>query len=321
MTKVVVTGASGLIGSQVVQTLVESGMDVIATVRTRPERLRDQLAAPVEVLDVLNPGEAPWEACLDKSADVLIHCATANDIVSRNPANGMQLSVTGTWNVLEWARRNSIARVIYFSTFQVYGTEVEGIVAESRPVHCESAYGLNHWFGEEVCRLFSQKHAMSVAVVRPSNVYGAPAVSTVQRETLVPACFVRSALTSNQLTLHSSGKQRRNFVSTVEVAKACAHLASTGQAGFQIYNICSAYSASILDIARLTAEVYREQFGRELPIQVQSSQPVEGNRFEARSKLDFLWVPATASEHQMRTEIGRMVERMSSELSVVSQVI
>jgi UDP-glucose 4-epimerase len=299
--------------------LYEQGVNVIATVRAQPERIREQLSVPVEVFDVLNPETNTLDAALEcLPVDCLIHSATANDIVSRIPSQGMDLSVNGTWNVLEWARNRGIRRVIFFSTFQVYGTELEGLVDEDRPVKCESAYGLNHWFGEEVCKLFAKKYGMAIAVVRPSNVYGAPTVSTVQRETLVPTCFVRSALERGEIVLQSSGKQLRNFISTSEVAKGCTHLLSNFPADFQVYNLCSAYSASIIQIANITAEVYAENTGTRIPIRVQSALPSEGNQFQARSRLENLWDSEEESADRMRWEIAQVMKRMLNEISVAS---
>ena len=203
MSKVLVTGASGLIGSRIIRTLAERGMDVVGTARSSSEKLCQELGVPVRQLDVLSPHS---NALAGLQAECLIHCATANDIVSKVPAHGMNLTVNGTWNVLELARTLGISRFIFFSTFQVFGTELSGIVDESRPPCCESAYGLNHWFGEEVCRMFASKYPMDIAAVRPSNVYGAPLASSVHRESLVPTCFVQSAIRSGEIVLQSSGR-------------------------------------------------------------------------------------------------------------------
>ena len=64
---------------------------------------------------------------------MLVHCATANDIVSKNDGAGVSLSVNGTINILNAAVRASISKVIYFSTAQVYGTELVGRINEKPP--------------------------------------------------------------------------------------------------------------------------------------------------------------------------------------------
>jgi UDP-glucose 4-epimerase len=315
MSKVLVTGASGLIGSRIIRTLAERGMDVVGTARSSSEKLCQELGVPVRQLDVLSPHS---NALAGLQAECLIHCATANDIVSKVPAHGMNLTVNGTWNVLELARTLGISRFIFFSTFQVFGTELSGIVDESRPPCCESAYGLNHWFGEEVCRMFASKYPMDIAAVRPSNVYGAPLASSVHRESLVPTCFVQSAIRSGEIVLHSSGRQRRNFISTEEVAQGCAYLVDNLSRGFEIINLCSAYNASIREIAQITAEVFEQRFDRPLPIHSRSANPLCGNEFAARSKLRFLWNSPEHSAESMRTAIARLFDGMSARLPLVT---
>ena len=231
MRHVIVTGATGLIGSQLVKTLHATGLRVTATARDPQAAFAAEIGVPLSRLDVLEPCSADFA---NAGVDCLIHCATANDIVSKDPPRGFQLSVAGTWNVLDLAVRAGISRVIYFSTFQVYGTELSGVVDETTAPRCETPYGLNHWFGEEVCRTISRRHGIAIAVVRPANVYGAPAASSVRRETLVPACFVRDALAHGEIRLQSSGRQRRNFVSTKEVADACRHILEDFPPDFRI---------------------------------------------------------------------------------------
>ena len=297
---VIVIGATGLIGSRLVKDLLAAGMRVTATARSPTREVEVELGVPFVQLNVLRPS---MNRAVLPSADCLIHCATANDIISQTPADGFELSVTGTWNVLEMAVRFAIPRVVYFSTFQVYGTELSGRIDESAPVHCETAYGLNHWFGEEVCRMQAAKHDLSVAVVRPSNVYGAPAASTVNRNTLVPACFVRDARQHGEIRLRSSGRQLRNFVSTQEVARDCLSLLANCPGGFSITNICSPYSATIHDVALLTADIYKERFGKALPVRVMGSEPTVTNRFEAQSRLQSAWKTESSPGETMRKEI------------------
>jgi len=307
MRHVIITGSTGLIGSRLVKELHESGLRVTATTRRPHPEFEAETGVSLTPLDVL---EMSPEALFEDGADCLIHCATANDIVSKDAGRGFQLSVVGTWNVLDLAVRSGIPRVIYFSTFQVYGTELSGVVDENTPPRCETPYGLNHWFGEEVCRTVSRKHGLAVAIVRPSNVYGAPSASSVQRDTLVPACFVRDALTHGEIRLQSSGRQLRNFVSTQEVAAACLHLLDDFPDGVRTYNICSDYTASIRDIADLTADVHASRIGTQLPVRILSDEPRAAAGFHARSSLRSLWSSAAESRDCMRREIDLLYDIM-----------
>lgn len=306
MAKAIITGVSGYIGSRVALEFKELGLEVVATARNPTARLADELGLEVHRFDALESEVLP----LAEKSTCLIHCATANDILSRDFRAGVDLSVCGTWRTLELARAAGINQFIFLSTFQVYGTELNGVVDEETPVCCQSPYGLNHWFGEEACRLFSSLHGMSVAVVRPSNVYGAPAVSTVNRGTLVPMCFVAEAAQTGSITLRSSGKQRRNFVSTKEVADACSYIALNPHSGFRIFNVCSAMLASMREIAELTCAVSSERYGKSLDLKILGQEPAKGNSFEARSALEFLWPTKEESWARMRSEISSLFAQL-----------
>lgn len=279
---VVVTGASGFIGSALVRHLARENVPVTATARRRAERLTEELGRPVYALDVM--GDLAAAQGVFSGAETLVHCATSNDIQSRADDGGLTLSVSGTYRLVEWAVRQGVRRVVYLSTLQVYGTELYGAVNEATSPRCETAYALNHFLGEEVCRLAAARHGIDVVALRPSNVYGVPSVSTVERSTLVPMCFVQDAVKTGKVELRSSGRQRRNFISTDEVAESIGALIDDFPRGFTLVNAVSDWHASVVDIARLLAEVWRSTQGHDLTLNVLSDEPATPNEFQVTSR-------------------------------------
>lgn len=303
---VLVTGASGFIGSALVQHLASSGVPVIATARDRTGTLAKELRLPVHELDVM--GDLSAADALFAEADTLVHCATPNDIQSKAEDGGLTLSVTGTYRLIEHAVRHGVRRIVYLSTLQVYGTELEGEVTETTPARCESPYGLNHYLGEEVCRLAVLRHGIDAVALRPSNVFGVPSVSTVARSTLVPMCFVKDALATGAVELRSSGLQRRNFVSTGEVAEIIGELIAEFPKGYTVVNAVSDWHASIVDIARTLESIWRETQGRELALRILSDKPASSNTFTVTSNLISPRWPRTQSQHHMTEVITNLID-------------
>lgn len=302
---VLVTGASGFIGSALIMHLIQIGVPVIATARSRTGMLAEELGLPVGELDVM--GDLSVAADLFGEADTLVHCATPNDIQSKGEDGGLALSVTGTYRLIEHAVRHGLRRIVYLSTLQVYGTELEGVVTEATPVQCETPYGLNHYLGEEVCRLAALRHGIDAVVLRPSNVYGVPSVSTVSRSTLVPMCFVKDALAKGAVELRSSGLQRRNFVSTSEVAEIIGALIGEIPKGYTVVNAVSDWHASIVDIARMLQKIWRETQGESLALRILSDDPATGNEFAATSNfIPPRWTRAQ-SQHHMSEVITALI--------------
>lgn len=302
MSRILITGAAGFIGSRLAKQAKHAGHDVIATARRVSEKLELEMEMPVISLDVLKPISLESVG----EIDAIVHCATANDILSRDFEAGVQLSVMGTRNILEFAKAHGIKKVIFLSTLQVYGTELSGEISEDTTVSCQSAYALNHYFGEELCRMYANTYGLDVVLLRPANIYGIPDVSTVQRSTLVPMCFVQDAKNTGSVTLRSSGLQRRNFISTHEVAGACLHLLGDFPQGCNVVNLASDWLSNILEIAEMTTQVYFELYKKPMELRVLSNEPRSGNHFTVQSRVAKLRPSKEASRQAMRNVITEL---------------
>lgn len=278
--RVLITGASGYLGSRLARRLADDGVPLRATARRQCGVVADQLAIPVEQLDVM--GALPSF----EGVETLVHCATPNDIDSSAEDAGLPLAVLGTRRLLDHAVAAGVRRVVFLSTLQVYGTELAGEITEETPPRLEKPYGLNHLLGEEVCRYFATAHGLDVVALRPSNVFGVPLVSTVDRWTLVPMCFVRDAMRDDALTLRSSGRQVRNFVSTAEVADLIARLIANFPSGYSIVNAASNWNTTVHEIATMVQEAWQTAFGRPLRLTLLSDEPARSNFFTVASRYE-----------------------------------
>lgn len=296
--KVLVTGTSGFIGSATARRLKQAEVPVVATARAPSKILEQELELPVSQLDVM-------QGIPDlKGIRTIVHAASPNDIRSRDDDGAIPLAVMGTRALIDRAAEQGVERFIFLSTIQVYGTELTGNVDETTPHKCETIYGLNHYLGEEVCRHYAIARGMNVVSLRPSNVYGVPPVSTVDRWTLVPMCFVREAWENGTLTLKSSGKQLRNFVSIDEVTDVIVRLLDTFPTGYSVINAGSSWRANIATIAEMVAEIWLRETGQMLPIDIQSDQPLSGNDFHYVSRA----FPSALTPGESRQKMIQVIE-------------
>ena len=277
--KIYITGVSGFIGSRIARFILSKDYQVIGITRKLSSVVKNELGIDVIEADLNDTSQLELD-----TAHTLIHCATANDILSKDISAGFSLSVIGTVKILEASKRAGIQNVIFFSTAQVYGTELNGYFDEFSKINCETPYALNHYFGEEMCKFYSDNYNFNTAVLRPSNVYGVPEISTVNRNTLVPMCFVEEAIKHGSITLRSSGKQTRNFISTDEVADIVIKNLKNFPKGFTKINCSSNLNLSILDIAKVVVNSYEKNFKRKLIINVKNDEPKQSNIFEYKSK-------------------------------------
>jgi UDP-glucose 4-epimerase len=275
--KFIITGANGFIGSYLSDFLLKSGHEVVGISRKFFPKIREKLTgAQLIELDILSPD---FEK-LNISADAVIHLAASNDILSKNLAKGIELSTVGTVNALKFAVHNKIPKFIFYSTLQVLGTELAGRYDGESKIKPENDYAMNHVFGEQYAEMFSRKFGFKVAVVRPSNIYGRFLTPEIDRWTLVPGCFIKEALESGTITLLSSGKQFRNFISLEELSYLTEHIAINMQKTFDNIILASGQYDRIIDVAELTQKILKDKFGKHVELIVKSENPSAPNQFE-----------------------------------------
>ncbi len=261
---ILVTGATGFIGSNIVNLIKNKNfIDVVPCARRINFEFTELINHNFYKWDVLEEGGPEYSGQIS----AIIHCATANDVVSSNFNSGMKLTVDGTHNVLEYAVRNRIKEVFFLSTIQVFGKELVGEIANNSPIKCETPYALNHFYGEELCKMFHTKYGLNITVIRPTNVYGLPQLPSVNRNTLVPTCFVEDAFRKGSIRLISSGMQNRNFIFNNDLAREVVKLLTfNDNYGYRSINLASNFYLNIRSVANLVAMKYFEKTGRVLPI-------------------------------------------------------
>lgn len=305
----VITGASGFIGSYLCTYLLKKGHTVVATARNKNKMPHfDQEQFFSFEVDVLNPSSLA--NINDFYIDAVVHTATSNDILSKNVSSGIELSTVGTKNVLDFCVERKIPKILFFSTFQVYGTELNGTINERTPIRCQSNYGINHLFGEQYIEMYSREKSIMGIAIRPSNVYGRFTTPFVERWTLVPGCFCKEAFLSNTITLLSSGKQTRNFVGLHEVSAGVSAILDHKDKGFSVYNIASNENLNMLSVAEMVQNIFEERYGRKVPIKVMNDEPRTSNSFTVDlEKLQHIGYQPERS-YNLETEINQIFDHL-----------
>lgn len=275
--KILITGANGFIGSYLAHFFLKKGHEVIASSRQFHPSTRALLTrAQLIELDVLNTELLQNTAV---QADVVIHTATANDIISRNGIKGIELSAIGTKNILDLAVKNNIPNCIVFSTLQVYGTELTGEISESSPLHFANDYGINHLLAEMYAEMYSRQGKVQTVSVRPSNVYGPVLTDAFNRWSLVPGCFCKEAMKSGTITIKSSGRQTRNFVHLENLSRAVESIIKRFPDKYECYNLASSRYLMMTEVAGITKQVYEKEFQKQVQVNIGGTEPAEPNRF------------------------------------------
>jgi len=186
--RVLITGATGLLGSHIAEVLVAGGTEVVALCREGSDTsFVESLGCLIARGDVRADAETLRPAFRGCSA--LVHAAAQVYAGGSWPAV-RESNVDGTRNVLTAARLTGVEHVVHLSTVAVYGG-VEGPVDEDAPIDTpippSDLYARSKREAEAVARGIEERHGLPVTIVRPSAVYGerdrlmTPAVADILR--------------------------------------------------------------------------------------------------------------------------------------------
>jgi len=248
MTKVLVTGGAGFIGSHLCEGLVARGLDVRVLDNLSYGR-RDWVPPAAEFLegDIRDP-----DACRRAAAGVhgVFHMAA----MSRSGPSQDQIelctasNIVGTQNMLLAARDAGVKRFIYSGSSTYYGSRPPPH-RESDPPDLLNIYGVTKRVGEQYTLLFDQGFDLPSLVLRYFNVYG-PRQPETGAYALVLGIFLKRRAEGKVLEIHGDGRQRRDFVHVRDVVAANIAAYESAVRG-EVFNVGSGTSLSVKELADL----------------------------------------------------------------------
>ena len=267
--RVLITGGMGYIGGRMAVHYSGARPDMPLRIMTR--RSSEQWPEWAAGMDVVNADvldSSSLNAALE-GVDTVIHLAAIdeNDCVL-DPDLALEVNGRGTYLLLQACQEQNVNRIIYFSTFHVYGPRAIQPITEltaTRPVH---PYAFTHRLAEDYVNWFRLRDKMETMIVRLSNGFGYPADTLTNRWTLVFNDMCTQAVESGEVRLRSKGTQHRDFITLGDVARGAEHLLSLGgdDWGDGLMNLGGDCSLSIYQAAEHVATAYHEMYGKELPI-------------------------------------------------------
>lgn len=309
MSRVVVTGGAGFIGSHTVERLVAEGYEV--TVLDDLSTGREENLAGVRdaidlvVADVCDP-QAVRRAI--EGAHAVIHLAALPSVPRslKDPRETTRVNVLGTVTVLEAAVAQGVRRVVYASSSSVYGPRASLPNREDAPPDPASPYAVSKLAGEQYVQVFGSLFPLETVCLRYFNVFGPRQREDSPYAGVVPR-FIGQALRGEPYTIHGDGQQRRDFTYVENAVQAnLAALRAPVIAG-TVLNVACGESTSVLDLARgIDAALgVKEPRRTHLPPRPGDIRNSQASIDRARELLGY--VPAVTVEEGLRRTVQAML--------------
>ena len=249
--QVLVTGASGYLGSLVIEDLISRGYSVLG-LDIRPPAKADVFSPKFRFFksDITRPEALPPEI---RQASVLVHCAA---LVHRKSAdlsrrNYFEINHRGTQNILSALDPNCLRQVILFSTVSVYGkNRQDGPPDEKTPLEPMDSYGESKEAAEDDVRSFAAKSEIAHTIFRLAPVYGRRFLINLEKRVFLPKriAFYRIG----------DGNQRLSLLSADNAVHAVLECMKDRNGYRGIFNLKDSENYSINDVISVLRRLYNK---------------------------------------------------------------
>lgn len=315
--KILVTGASGWLGSAIVETLLKRGDAVVATDLIVSPAIA-ALSARVQRLTAVAADLGEWHQVMRlfeaHRPDAVIHAAAIVGVIQAAdiPIKAQRVNVEGSINLFEAMRLNGVKRVVHISTEETYGDFLAPVIDEDHTQKPLSIYGLTKLAAEHFGRVYSRDHGLECINVRTCWVYG-PHLPRLR----MPRTFVEAALRGEPFHQPDGGNLAVDQVYIDDTVAGAVLALDKPKHKYDAYNIATGVAPTLRDTA--------EAVNRAIPgakITVGDSGPyhhggkvlsaVKGALDISRARTELGYEPRYDLQRGIEATIAATRERMNS---------
>ena len=282
---ILITGASGFIGSYLFKFFNEKGYNVYGLVRKKPSiKYFNKFNNKLIISDLNNFKKLQKK--IPTKIDVIIHSGASNDQdTNKDIAQAYKTNIYGTRNICEIAKIKNVKKFFYFSVLQVYGRELIGNIKENSKINCDNDYSLTHYLAENICEKYSKTINTKFSIMRLGYMFGCPIDKKIDRKTLIPFIFCKQAIEEKEIILASKGKAQRDFVSLKTLGLIIEKKIIKKIKSFEILNFVSSFSFSMKEIAQIVSFEASKILKKNIKVKYNTKSKDKKNIFKVFSKI------------------------------------
>lgn len=261
MSKIVITGGAGFIGSHIVDNLARYGNEIAIVDNLDPYYSLDLKKRNIDIilknenvsfinLDITNLDNL--KEIIDDTVDYVYHEAAQPGvrISIQDPFKPNNVNIVGTLNVLKSSLDANVKRVINASSSSVYGTIRYLPFDEEHPTMPISPYGVSKLAAEHYCRVFYDVYGLSTVSLRYFTVYGPR-----MRPDLAIHKFTKKILNDEPITIFGDGNQTRDFTYIDDIVGANIKLLNTNKADGKVINLGNGNRITVNEMVKLLEDI------------------------------------------------------------------
>lgn len=259
---VLVTGATGLLGSWLVKRLVELGASPVCLVRDWIPQSEFVRARLIEQTNVVR-GDVRDQPLLERilgeyEIDTVFHLAaqTIVPIANRNPVSTFETNIQGTWAVFEACRHTpTVKQIVFASSDKAYGDHKTLPYTEEAPLQGRRPYDVSKSCADLIARAYAVTFELPVAITRCGNFYGG---GDLNWSRLVPGT-IRSLIRGERPVIRSDGTCIRDYFYVEDAAAAnvllAEHLAGGRVDPGEAFNFSYERPMSVMELVRMVLDL------------------------------------------------------------------
>lgn len=318
-----VTGASGLIGSAFVDLLLQlrrtRNADIRVIAAGRDTAKLQERFADADGLSFMSY-DATRSFSSQAHADYVVHAASnaSPDLYMSDPCGTLFANIDGVRNLLEFACKTQVRKLLYVSSSEVYGVRsAPGPARETdygrvNPLDIRSSYAEGKRAAEAICVAYATQYGVKVSIVRPGHIYGPTAAPGDHR---VSSEFPRLAARGEPIILKSAGSQKRSYCHCLDCATAMLVVLAFGE-NATAYNIANPVSAiTIREMAETVSAAggVRLEFSTASTTEKAAFNPMDDSSLDAGRLLSLGWRGTFPAQKGLSRTVAVLKEILGNE--------